>query len=172
MVLMTVSGLLAQGELSGRRAPGFSLVDMSLKQHDLADYRGKIVLLDIMKTGCPDCQTLSQTLEKVKAAYKDKVVVLTVVNPPETQTTVAQYVAKYKVTGPVLFDCGQMAASYMMATPQKPTIHLPHLFLIDGEGMIRNDFGSGPKSKDIFEGRGLFKVIDRLLAEQTPPKKR
>jgi len=41
------------GELSNRRAPGFALPDVNVNYHDLADYRGKVVLLDILQTSCP-----------------------------------------------------------------------------------------------------------------------
>ena len=74
--------LSGAGELAGRRAPGFTLPDTSYRYHDLADYRGKLVLLDLMKTTCPTCQKLAQTLEKAKAKYGDKIAVLSVVTPP------------------------------------------------------------------------------------------
>lgn len=158
-------GLWGSGELSGRRAPGFSLPDSRLRQHDLADHRGKIVLLEIMQTNCPHCRTLAGILEEVKAKYGDRVAILSVVNPPDNQTTVARYISETKTTSPVLFDCGQMSASYLMATPDNPVINVPHLFIIDGEGMIRNDFGYGPKTKEYFEGRALFTELDRILGE-------
>ncbi len=68
----------------------------------------------------------------------------------------------------MLFDCGQVAVSYLKATPQNPKVNVPHLFLIDGQGMIRNDFAYGFDTKNIFEGDGLDAEIDRLLAG--PPK--
>ena len=58
-MLVCASALMASGELSGRRAPGFSLPDMNLKQYDLQDYRGKIVLINIMQTRCAHCATFS-----------------------------------------------------------------------------------------------------------------
>ena len=47
--------MLAAGELSGRRAPGFALPDLNLNYHDLADLQGRVVLLEIMQTTCPHC---------------------------------------------------------------------------------------------------------------------
>lgn len=158
--------LPAQGSLSNRRAPGFSLPDAEMRQHDLADYRGRIVLLDIMRTQCPQCVTLSRTLERVKQRYGDKVAVLSIVNPPDNIDMVRAYVRENKITTPVLFDCGQVAASYMKATPQRPTVNVPHLFVIDATGWIRHDYAYAPENKPIFEGRGLFPILDRLLAEK------
>lgn len=172
-VVISCVCLLAAGELSGRRAPGFSLPDSSFKQYDLGDYRGKIVLLDIMQTACPHCQAFVRTLEEIKAKHGLKVAILSVVNPPDTIDTVRQFVKRSFVTTPVLFDCGQMAASYLRVTPQNPKITLPHLFIIDGQGMIRNDY-SYEGNKEIFEGKALFAELDRMLAAPpaAPKKKR
>lgn len=158
--------LLGQGSLSNRRAPGFSLPDVELRQHDLADYRGRIVLLDIMRTQCPHCQVLSRTLERVKQRYGDRIAVLSIVNPPDNIEMVRAYIRENKITSPILFDCGQVAASYMKATPQNPTVNVPHLFVIDASGWIRHDYAYTPENKAIFEGRGLFAIVDRLLAEK------
>jgi len=164
LALCTVSVMLAAGGLSNRRAPGFSLPDSTGRQQDLYDYRGKIVLLEIMQTACPHCRTFSKILDKIKAKYGDRVAILSVVNPPDTGATVARYLAEVKPSTPLLFDCGQMAASYVKATPQNPKIDLPHLFIIDANGWIVNDFEYGPLTKGIFEGTSLFAELDRLLA--------
>lgn len=116
------------------------------------------------------CQTLAVTLERVRVKYGAKIQVLTVANPPDTQATVAQFAATFGVKSPILFDSGQMAASYFRATPQNPSVHVPHLFLIDGNGMIRNDFAYSTATKSIFEGDGLYAEIDRLLGGAAPAK--
>jgi peroxiredoxin len=170
--LLAFAALLsASGELSGRRAPGFSLPDLHGQQHDLQDYRGKIVLIDIIQTSCPHCQMLADVLGKVEAKYGGKVAVLTFAIPQDTVATVTRFVAEHKVTTPVLFDCGQASASYLKVTPQNPTVSVPHLFVIDGQGMIRNDFGYAFDTRNIFEGDGLYLEIDRLLAGAPKSKK-
>jgi peroxiredoxin len=83
---------------------------------------------------------------------------------------VANFAAQYKVTTPVLFDCGQAAASYLKATPQNPRASVPHVFVIDGQGMIRNDFGYEFNTRNIFEGDGLDLEVDRLLAAHKSKK--
>ena len=159
--------LFAAGELSNRRAPGFSLPDAKVKQHDLADYRGKVVLLEIMLTNCPHCAKFATILEEVARKYAGRVQVLSIVNPPDNDVTVGRFAAQHKVSYPILFDCGQVAGSYMMATPRKPSFDIPHLFLIDATGQIRNDFGYSVLTRGIFEGRDLFAEVDKLLS----PKK-
>lgn len=162
--MICAAPLFGAGELSGRRAPGFSLMDSTMRQRDLQDYRGKVLLIDVMQTNCPHCATLTGVLERVKAKYGDKVGILSIVNPPDNQQTVASYVSGHHVSTPIVFDCGQVVASYVKATPQNPSVSVPHLFLIDPRGTIRNDWGYDLLNRGIFEGDGLFAEIDRLLS--------
>lgn len=164
VVLFTAVSLFAAGELSNRRAPGFSLMDSKGQQVDLQDFRGKIVVLEIMQTSCPHCRTFSKILDQIRTKYAGRVVTLSVVNPPDTAGTVAKYLAEVKPSTPLLFDCGQMAISYFKATPDKPGVDLPHVFIIDGNGWIVNDYGYGFATKSVFEGQALFPELDRLLA--------
>jgi thiol-disulfide isomerase/thioredoxin len=162
--MMVASVFAASGELSNRRAPGFALPDPEYtRYYDLQDYRGKILLIDIMSTTCPHCLLLSSTLEKVKEKYGDRVAILSVVLPPDNQTTVSKYKSVNRVTVPIVCDMGQMTISYMNAKPGTSHVDVPHLFVIDQQGMIRNDFGYEEPTRPIFEGPGLFKEIDKLL---------
>lgn len=162
------------GELSNRRAPGFALPDSNVNYHDLADYRGKIVLVDLIKTSCPICNSSHKILESVRQKYPDKVTILTIVPSSEDNAaTVRQFVGNNSVKTPVLFDCGQVMASYLKLTPQKSNIGLPHLFLIDANGVIRNDWeyvGGGVTS--VFEALPpLLKEVEAVLnASATPAK--
>jgi len=56
-----------------------------------------------------------------------------------------------------------MTISYMNARPGGGRIDVPHLFLIDQKGMIRNDFGYKDDARSVFEGPGLTVEIDKLL---------
>ena len=83
----------------------------------------------------------------------------------------ADYLAKNQNKSPILFDCGQVSYSYLK--PTNPNIVIPHVFLIDADGMIRNDFGFGPSTLGIFEGKALFTELDKMLAPKPggAPKK-
>jgi peroxiredoxin len=162
--LLIASILSASGELSNRRAPGFALPDAEYTHfYDLQDYRGKVVLMDFMSTTCPHCLLLTTTLEKVKEKYGDRVAILSIVLPPDNQDTVTKYKNVNHVTVPIVCDMGQTAIAYMNARPGMSHIDVPHLFVIDKQGMIRNDFTYSDKDKAVFEGSGLFPEIDKLL---------
>jgi peroxiredoxin len=160
------ASLQAAGELSNRRAPGFSLPDSNVNYHDLADYRGKIVLLDLIKTSCPVCNASHKIFETVRQKYPDKVTILTIVPTGEDNTnTVRQFVSNNSVKTPVLFDCGQVIASYLKLTPQNSNIGLPHLFLVDANGTIRNDWEYTSGTASVFESLApLLKEVESLLS--------
>ena len=168
LALLTVMGAWGAGELSGRRAPGFSLPDTPGKQYDPQDYRGKVLLVDFMQVTCEHCVAFSAILEQAKAKYGDKIAILSIVNPPSEAKGVADYIKQHKITTPILFDCGQVSYSYLK--PSSATITIPHVFLIDAAGMIRNDFSYGNSTLDVFEGKGLFAEIDKLLAARPAHK--
>lgn len=166
-VLIACSTLILSAALfgqTGRKAPGFSLPDSNNQQHDLSDYRGKVVIVEIMRTDCPECRPFSSKLEEIKTHYAGKVAVLSITNPPDSPQMVAKFVAEQKVTYPILFDCGQVAFSYVLPSPLRPSIHIPHLYLVDRDGIIRGDVEFGTGTLELFRGDGLYKEIDRLLA--------
>jgi peroxiredoxin len=152
---------------AARRAPGFSLPDSKMELHDLADYRGKPVILEFMQTNCPHCQLLAGILEKLHEKYGEGLGIISVANPPDNQTKVAQFIAEHKVAYPIVFDCGQAAYSYVRVQ----RFDLPQVFLIDQEGMIRKQFGYSPETLPIFEGNGLEVEVERMLKPAASPKK-
>jgi peroxiredoxin len=163
--LLCGAALFAAGPL--RRAPGFCLIDTSEKWQDLADYRGKIVLVEFMQTTCPHCAAFSTVLNGLKLKYGDKLAVLAIANPPvDSMQTMAQFVKEHKLAYTLLLDQGQVAYSYA----RTPSIDLPTVYLIDANGTIRNSWADGVLTKDIFEGNGLSREIDKLLAG-APAKK-
>jgi peroxiredoxin len=152
---------LAGGDYSNRRAPGFSLADSHYQQHDPQDYRGKVLLIDIMATNCPTCQKLAESLVEIQAKYKDRIGLLSIVTLPDNQSTADKFAAEYKITWPILFDSGQVIMSYLKVTPSNPQVHFPHLFIIDPNGMIRNDY-DGTEGKSLTLS-ALSNDIDALL---------
>ncbi|MBI3679265.1 MAG: TlpA family protein disulfide reductase [Acidobacteria bacterium] len=163
--------VFASGALSGRRAPGFSLPDRTIRQHDPADYRGKVLLIEFMQTKCPTCKTISGVLEQVKAKYGDRIQILSVVIQPDTIDNVNKYIAENNITSPILFDCGQMAASYLKITPKNPTVSFPHLFLIDPEGYIRNDLDHDEANRGVISVKTLSAEIEKVLPGASQKKR-
>lgn len=178
LFVCTALALLAANEFSNRRAPSFSLPDVTMVQHDILDSRGKVLIVEFMQTKCEKCQMLTKMIEsKIKPKYGATVSIISIVVPPDNFDDVKKYIGVFKVTSPIVFDMGQVAGSYVKASPQKPAMFFPHMFLIDQKGMIRDDWqwqapGAYP---EIMAGEGLMREIDKLLAEaasSAAPKKK
>jgi peroxiredoxin len=157
LVLITALALVAAGEYSNRRAPGFSLADSHFQQHDPQDYKGKVLIVEFMQTTCPVCMRLTENLFQVKAKYGDKIAILSVTTLPDNYQTADKFAAEHKVPWPILFDSGQVMMSYLKVTPANPKVNFPHLFIIDGNGTIRYDFEGGE------EAEAISAQIDKLL---------
>lgn len=166
-IVVVGSGLLLTGQsLSGRRAPSFALPDSNLKPHDILDYRGRWLLLDFTKADCPHCKALAVALEQMKPKLGPKVAMLGIVVPPDNTATVAKYIAETKTTTPVVFDSGQTAMWYFMATPAHPHFDAPHLFAINPQGMMVRDW-----SQTQVEAPGFAAELQALVSGGAGAKK-
>ena len=169
-LLAAAAASLSAGPLSDRRVPSFALPDANATYHDILDYRGKVVLIEVMQTTCAHCQSMVPQLEKVQEKYGDRVSILTIVVPPDTIDKVKDFTIRFRIRYPILFDCGQASAVLMKATPEHPQVAFPHFFLIDRKGMIREDF-SWETDEAALTGNGLFESLDKLLAAAPAPAK-
>ena len=159
-LLLVTAALLGAQQV--RRAPGWSLPDSKMKEYDLADYRGKVVILEIMETDCPHCAAFADVLRKVEQKYGSKIQIIGVVHGQhDNAASVNAYITGHRVDYPILLDAGQMIYSYVL----DPHIEFPHVYVIDGNGMIRYDYKNDITTRDVFEGNGLSSAIDKLLSE-------
>jgi thiol-disulfide isomerase/thioredoxin len=142
-----------------RRAPGFCLIDSTGQWRDLADYRGKAVLLEFMQTTCGHCAAFAPKLKEIQQKYGARVQILAVAVPQDNPNTITQYVKGHGVTYPVLFDMGQVAASYVRVA----SLEFPTIYLIDANGMIHGHYEYNAFTRDIFEANALLPELDRLV---------
>ncbi len=165
-LLACASASLSAGPLSDRRIPSFTLPDVNATYHDILDYRGKVVVVEVMQTTCAHCQSMVPILAKVQAKYGSRLAILSIVVPPDNMDKVKEFATRFRITYPILFDCGQAAAALLKVTPENPKADFPHLFLVDSKGMIREDF-DWVLDEAALTGNGLFESIDKILA--APP---
>lgn len=138
-VLAIAAPALAAPEIKAP-APAFSAKDETGKTHALADYRGKIVVLEWTSDACPYSHKHydSQNMQRLQArARKDGVIWLTVMTAPpgsaEAMTPAEVRAWKHKVgshANAVLLDTdGAMARDYEAKTT-------PHMFVIARDGRL------------------------------------
>jgi thiol-disulfide isomerase/thioredoxin len=113
-------------------APAFSLEDMDGQTHDLADYRGKVVLVNFWATWCPPCRREMPALEQLYLKLRERGFVVLAINQWEDPDLVFAYLGQLDVfpTFPLLFDPdSRIAMDYRVKG-------LPTSFLIDRQGRL------------------------------------
>jgi peroxiredoxin len=170
LTVVLCAAALLSAQQAPMRAPGFCLADTNAQWRDLADYRGKVVVLEFMQTTCPHCADFTKILSGVAKKYGDRVQVLSVALPNDTMPGLIQFVKGHNLPWPHLYDMGQMAFSYI----RQPNVSFPTVFLIDGNGMIAGRWEYGGLTKGVFEGDQLSREVDKLIGAPAPavPKKK
>ena len=130
VVLAVVAFRPASGpEGSGGRAPTFATFDLEGRPVALADYRGKVVLVNFWASWCIPCRREFPLLKEVNG---DDVAVLGVVFDDYVGAA-RRFMREQGATWPGLIDPkGQIAAAYGVA--KKPGI--PVTVAVDGDGTL------------------------------------
>lgn len=113
-------------------APDFTLPDMDDNKHSLADYRGKVVMLNFWATWCPPCRREMPSMDAVYQSLKDEGLMVLAVNEWEPADHVFAFMGQLSVFPefPILFDAsGSVAEAYAVSG-------LPTTLVIDAQGMV------------------------------------
>ena len=114
----------------GRPAPEFQLKDLHGAEVALADFKGKVVLLDFWATWCGPCRQEMPEFQRIHRELAAKDVVVLALDVDEPLETVVEYMDKEKFTFPVLLANG---ASVM----NRYSVHAyPTTFAIDKNGLV------------------------------------
>jgi peroxiredoxin len=116
---------------SGLPAPDFVFPGLDGKTISLADYKGKVVFLNIWATWCPPCRDEMPSIEKLYKELKgEDFEILAVSIDASGAKAVAPFMKKFHLSFPVLLDPeGTMKTLY-------GTTGVPESFIIDKEGRI------------------------------------
>jgi peroxiredoxin/outer membrane lipoprotein-sorting protein len=121
--------------LKGQPAPEFALKDLQGNEVRLADYKGKIVVLNVFAHWCGPCRKEAPELEKdIWQAYRERdVVVLGVATWAQDNPTkrAEEFAREFKLTFPVLVDAENKVAEMYRVRG------VPTTFIIDREGIVR-----------------------------------
>jgi peroxiredoxin len=119
----------------GDTAPGFTLKDTAGATVSLADFKGKVVVLEWTNPDCPFVKRHYQegTMKNLTSAYSESmgVVWLTINSTNYMDATAnAGFVKTEGITWPVLVDKdGAVGHAYGAVTT-------PHMFIVDAEGVV------------------------------------
>jgi peroxiredoxin len=119
----------------GTTAPMFAGATVAgpVKAKSLADYKGKVVLMNVWATWCGPCRTEMPSIQALHEALGPKglQVVAVSIDDPGKADDIRKFLAEYKLTFEVLHDSTQaVQAAYQ-------TTGVPETFIIAADGTIR-----------------------------------
>lgn len=124
----------------GEKAPEFSLKDINGKMVSIADFNGKVVILDFFASWCPPCRQEVPDFIELQKTYGDKgfaMLGVALVTVEEAK----DFAGKAGINYPVLVDDGKVSNLY------GPIRSIPTTFVLDKSGkIVKMYIGFRPKA--------------------------
>jgi peroxiredoxin len=144
----------------GSKAPDFKALtlDSIPREKRLADYRGKVLMINVWATWCLPCRVEMPSIEALNKDYASKglKIVAVSIDDPGTDATIRAFVKQYGLTFEVLHDAqARISEAYDITG-------YPETFIVGKDGVIRKKLMSATDWNSP-EARAL---VDRLLAER------
>jgi len=111
-------------------AGSFVFKDMKGQEQRLQDYRGKWVLVNFWGTWCPPCLEEIPDLIALNEAHRNRDLVVIGVALDSTKDSVVEFVAKKKISYPIVFG------DYDLASQVGDVEALPTTYLYDPTGKL------------------------------------
>ncbi len=137
----------------------FSLADFRDKEHSLADYRGKVVLINFWASWCPPCIYEMPELTRLKQQMAGKPFEIIAINVGEKKYRVRKFTKLVNFELQVLLDTSNKTfKDWDVET-------LPTSFLVGADGRVRHKIRGNPG----WEQQETISLIEQLIAETAMP---
>jgi thiol-disulfide isomerase/thioredoxin len=147
---------------AGKRAtaPDLSGKTIDGKTLDVADYKGKVVVINVWGSWCGPCRNEAKYFAKVSEDYAGKGVQFVGINTRDTSTTPAvNFEKEHGVAYPSLYDpTGKLLLRFEKGT-LNPQI-VPSTLVIDRHGKV------AARALEALDDTGLVEMIKPVLAEK------
>jgi thiol-disulfide isomerase/thioredoxin len=131
----------------------------------LENYRGKVVMLMIFLTNCPECQRSVKVLSAIEKDYKPHGLrtIALAFHPDDNEAAVKKFVQTYKPSFPVGMIDGLLLLSFGQLTAERRTT-VPMLFFIDRKGVVVSQyFGGDPFMQEQYLDTNVRAKLMNLL---------
>lgn len=111
-------------------APAFELKTVEGKTLSLAEYKGKVILLNFWATWCGPCRAEIPDLVELQNKYKDQFQIIGLVVDDDDEEAVKKFVADSDINYPVALASDEVRLEY------GGIVALPTSFVLDAEGRV------------------------------------
>ena len=116
---------------SGGATPALELRDVEGRLHRLADYRGKVVLVNFWATWCEPCREEMPSMNRLRASLAGQPFAVLAVNLAESDARIRRFMEQVPLEFTVLMDRDSAVAKSWQARV------LPISFIVGPDGRIR-----------------------------------
>ena len=164
LALVSGTACTSHKRASGKAAPPFELKDANGQTVHLADYKGKVVLLDFWATWCGPCKIEIPWFMEFEQQFKDRGFAVVGVSMDEDGwNAVKPYLLRMKINYRVLLGNDKIAESYGGVDS------LPTTFLIDRQGNIVSKHIGVSSGKEEFKD-AISQLLDAPRAAADVPR--
>lgn len=152
-VMLALAVTQASAVDPGGAAPEFSLARLGAPQAlTLADFRGRVVLIDFWASWCGPCRESMPLYDKLRAEFAPSDFEIIAINLDEAASDAEGFLAKHPVTYPIALDPdGATAKAFGL-------IGMPSSYLVDQAGVVRARH-TGFEVKGLDELRGQIRGL-------------
>jgi peroxiredoxin len=145
----------------GSKAPDFKAftLDSVPKEKSLADYRGKVLMINVWATWCLPCRVEMPSIEALHKDFGPKglKIVAVSIDDPGTEPAIRAFAKQYGLTFEILHDPrGQITDLYDITG-------YPETFIVGKDGVIRKKLMSATD----WNSPTARALVERLLTERT-----
>jgi thiol-disulfide isomerase/thioredoxin len=146
------------GELkpwTGGSTPGLVLKDLRGTTHSLADYRGKVVLVNFWATWCEPCRDEMPSMQQLKRKLAGRPFEVLAINLAESENKINDFLQRFPLDFTIMLDRNSAARRDWKVKV------LPTSFVIAPDGTIRYSVIGDLDWADDFAAAGLLRLVPK-----------
>ncbi|MBN1455564.1 MAG: redoxin domain-containing protein [Methanomicrobia archaeon] len=123
-------------------APPFALTSIEGMRFNLSDFRGSVVVLDLMATWCPVCKEEMPELSQLRQSRPEVVIITISVDPTEDEAELRAFKEQYAADWRFAIDTDRVWEKYQ-------GFYIPTLMVIDPQGYISYEKSARVSTADL-----------------------